>query len=57
MAIDHVIFSYKLALIGVAIITLMVYIGIIPGGLGIIVASAYAGLAFGRELAWRQKSG
>lgn len=57
MTINHVIFSYKLSLVEVGIIALMVFMGAIPAGFSMIVASAIAGLAYSRELAWIQKSG
>lgn len=57
MTLDQVIFSYKLSLVEVGFVILLVYFGWLSAGFGMIVASAIAGNAYGREMAWRHKSG
>ena len=57
MTIDRVITSYKMSLAEVGIILALVVTDILPPGLGLIFAGFSAGLAYGREMAWRQNSG
>lgn len=57
MTIDQVVLSYRLSLFEVGIISLLVVADICSPFLGLMIACFIAGLAYGRERAWRQNSG